>query len=103
MEELEKELGSLKVNGEGAESVTALEERYRAGGMGYVEAKKMLAEVVERSLGPARQRREQLSADPDYVEDVLRMSAAKARAVAREVMADVREASGLVVAKDTHR
>jgi tryptophanyl-tRNA synthetase len=84
------------------DEVKALEERYRAGGMGYGEAKKMLADVVERVLGPARERREKLVADPDYVEDVLRTAGAKARAVAREVMADVREACGLMAAKDTH-
>ncbi len=83
--------------------VTALEERYREGGMGYGEAKKLLADAVERLLGPARERRETLAADADYVEDVLRTSAARARAVAQEVMADVREACGLVIGKDTHR
>ena len=85
------------------EEVTVMEERYRAGGMGYGEAKKELAEVAERLLGPARARREQLEADPDYVDDVLRDGANRARAVAREVMADVRDACGLTTAKDTHR
>ena len=85
------------------EEVTAMEERYRAGGMGYGEAKKELAEVAERLLGPARARREKLEADPDYVEEVLRDGADRARAVAREVMADVRDACGLTTAKDTHR
>lgn len=85
----------------GPDEVDALRERYRAGGMGYGEAKKMLADVVERVLGPARRRRESLAADPDYVEDVLTTSARKARAVAREVMADVRDACGIVTAKDS--
>ena len=85
------------------EEVIAMEERYRAGGTGYGEAKKELAEVAERLLGPARARREKLEADPDYVEDVLRDGANRARAVAREVMADVRDACGLTTAKDTHR
>jgi tryptophanyl-tRNA synthetase len=84
------------------DDVKELEERYRAGGMGYGEAKKLLAEVAEQVLGPARERREKLVADPDYVEDVLRTAGKKARAVAREVMAEVRDACGLVAAKDTH-
>ncbi len=82
--------------------VAELRERYLGGGMGYGDAKNMLAEVAERVLGPARERREQLAKDPDYVEDVMCTSARKARAVAREVMADVREACGLVTGKDTH-
>lgn len=85
------------------DEVKALEEQYRAGGTGYGEAKKQLAGVVERLLAPARERRERLIGDPDYVEDVLRTSARKARAVALEVMADVRNACGIVVAKDTSR
>ena len=84
------------------DEVAALESRYRAGGMGYGDAKKALAEVVERVLGPAREKREALANDPDFVEDVLARGAARARAVAREVMADVREACGLSVGKDTH-
>ncbi len=74
----------------------ALAARYRAGGMGYGEAKGMLADLVERVLGPARERRAKLETEPDYVEDVLAASARKARAVAQEVMHEVREACGIV-------
>ncbi|MHC4696243.1 MAG: tryptophan--tRNA ligase [Planctomycetota bacterium] len=86
-----------------ADEVNALEQRYSAGGMGYGEAKKLLAEVAERFLGPARERREKLARDPDYVEDVLCAGARRARALAAEVMADVRDACGLATAKDTPR
>ncbi len=82
------------------DEVHDLAEKYLAGGMGYGEAKKLLAEVVERVLGPARQRREKLEADPDYVENVLRKGGAKARAIAQEVMADVRDACGMITARD---
>lgn len=74
----------------------ALAARYRAGGMGYGEAKGILADLVERALGPARERRAKLESEPDYVEDVLAASARKARAVAQEVMHEVREACGIV-------
>jgi tryptophanyl-tRNA synthetase len=73
-----------------------LEQRYRAGGMGYGEAKQALADVAERLLGPARERRAELVGDGDRVEDALAQGAARARAVAREVMADVRDACGIV-------
>jgi tryptophanyl-tRNA synthetase len=84
------------------DEAAALRERYTRGGMGYGEAKTMLAEVVERVLGPARERRSKLAADPVYVEDVLTTAGRRARAVARGVMADVRDACGIVVAKGTH-
>lgn len=86
-----------------ADEAAALAERYRAGGMGYGEAKKALAEVTERLLAPARERRARLEQDADFVEDVLTTSAQRARQTARTVMADVREACGLIVGKDTHR
>ena len=81
------------------DEVAGLDEAYRQGGMGYGEAKKRLADVVERVLAPAWERREKLLADPDHVEDVLRTCANRARAVAAKVMADVREACGLTTAK----
>jgi len=83
--------------------VQELDQAYRGGGMGYGDAKKRLAEVVERVLGPARERRSKLEADPDYVEDVLATAAGRARAIAQEVMADVRDACGLLTAKDRSR
>ena len=80
-----------------------LEAQYRAGGMGYGDAKKVLADVVERLMGPARERREQLARHPDDLEDVLVAGAKKARAIACEVMADVRSACGIVTMKGCHR
>lgn len=77
-------------------------DRYRAGGMGYGDVKKRLAELVEETLGPARERREKLAADPDAVEDILVDGAKKARKIAKEVMADVRDACGLVIAPELH-
>jgi tryptophanyl-tRNA synthetase len=85
----------LKLLAQPAE-VATWEERYRAGGMGYGEAKKRLAELYEERFGPRRAARAQWAARPDDVEDVLRSGAQKARAVAQEVMADVREACGIV-------
>jgi len=76
------------------------ERRYRAGGLGYGEAKKRLAELYEQTFGPRRERRAQWAARPDDVEDVLRSGAKRARRVAQEVMADVRDACGIVVAAD---
>jgi tryptophanyl-tRNA synthetase len=85
------------------EEVAELEKRYRAGGMGYGDAKKELVAVVERLLAPARDRRAELNADLDWVEDALATGARKARAVARDVMAAARDACGLTTAKETHR
>jgi tryptophanyl-tRNA synthetase len=73
----------------------ALAARYRAGGMGYGEAKQLLLEKIETSFAPARQKRKELAQNPDSVEDVLRKGAQRARAEAQATMALVREAVGM--------
>jgi tryptophanyl-tRNA synthetase len=77
------------------EEKTALAGRYRAGGMGYGEVKKMLLEKINAYFGPARERRKQLAAHPEQVEETLRQGARKARAEARQTMALVRQAVGM--------
>src|SRR5262249_27305595 len=72
----------------------ALAERYRAGGMGYGEAKGMLLAKIEEHFGPAREKRKQLAADPAAVEAVLQAGAERARAEARKTMDLVRRAAG---------
>jgi len=72
-----------------------LAARYRAGNIGYGDAKKLLLEKIDQYFSPARQKRKDLAANPDYVEDVLRRGAQKARAEAQQTMALVREAVGM--------
>jgi tryptophanyl-tRNA synthetase len=71
-----------------------LAARYRAGGMGYGEAKKMLLAKLDAYFAPFRDKRKQLANDPGAVEEVLRRGAARARAEAQATMALVREAVG---------
>ena len=81
------------------DEVRQWEERYRAGNMGYGEVKKRVHELFEETFGAARERRAELVKDPDYVEDVLVAGVKKARAVARPLMEQVRQACGLVTAE----
>lgn len=71
------------------------ETRYRAGGMGYGEVKKRLLELLDQYFAPYRERRRELEKDQDYVRDVIREGGKRARAVAQQVMQQVREATGL--------
>ncbi|HWG42606.1 MAG TPA: tryptophan--tRNA ligase [Gemmataceae bacterium] len=73
----------------------ALAARYRAGGMGYGEVKKMLLEKINLYFVPARERRKQLAANPEQVEEILRRGAQRARAEAQQTMALVRQAVGM--------
>lgn len=72
-----------------------LAHRYRAGGMGYGEAKTALFELLLDHFGPARQRREQLMADPGYVDKVLADGATAARERIGDVTTRARAACGL--------
>jgi tryptophanyl-tRNA synthetase len=77
------------------EQQAALAERYRAGGMGYGEAKQALFEAANAHFTPARQRREELESDLDQVKDILADGARRARAKGREVLERAAHACGL--------
>ncbi|MGD1085212.1 MAG: tryptophan--tRNA ligase [Verrucomicrobiota bacterium] len=72
-----------------------LEDRLRAGGLGYGDLKKALFEHYWNYFATARARRTELAANLDYVEKVLRDSAVKAGSVGKKVLARVRGACGL--------
>jgi tryptophanyl-tRNA synthetase len=64
----------------------------RSAALGCVECKKLLAEVLVANLTPMYERRLQLEARPDTVRDILLSGNARAKATARQTMAEVREA-----------
>jgi tryptophanyl-tRNA synthetase len=72
-------------------------ERYRAGGMGYGDAKKMLLEKVIETFKPYREERERLKNDIAYVKDILNKGAEKARIVASETKKEVWDKTGLSI------
>jgi tryptophanyl-tRNA synthetase len=76
------------------EPVPALEQRY--GGAGYGAFKKDLAEVVVDTFAPIRERTEKLLRDEVMLDQTLAIGASRARAVARQTMARVRDRSGLL-------
>jgi len=78
------------------EQRAAMAANYAAGGYGYGHAKKALLEIFETSFEPFRKRREELAANRDYVEQVLRDGAARARAEAVKTVDKARAAAGLV-------
>ena len=77
------------------EQQAELAGKYRAGGMGYGEAKSTLHDAAMEYFGPAFERRAELESRPDDVEDILAAGAAKARAKAQEVVERCRTACGL--------
>jgi tryptophanyl-tRNA synthetase len=64
-------------------------------GSGYGDFKTAVAESVSSWLAPVRERYPELRADDDELEGILESGAERARAIARETLADVREAMGV--------
>jgi len=75
--------------------VDEMKRSFKAGGQGYGHYKQILFEKIQGYFAPMRERREELIADPDYVNGVLEEGAKKARSKAREVMDRVRAVTGL--------
>ncbi|MFO1250634.1 MAG: tryptophan--tRNA ligase [Inhella sp.] len=66
-----------------------------AAGLGWGEAKQRLVALINAELGPMRARYEHLMTHPDEVEAILLKGAERARAIARPLLARLREAVGL--------
>jgi tryptophanyl-tRNA synthetase len=84
------------------EKAKEYEPVYVKGGVGYGDLKKRLHDAYNDRFGPLRDKRRAILADEALVDGVLEMGARRARAIAREVMSEVRDACGLTVARGTH-
>jgi len=74
------------------DEVARINVECRRAGIGCVECKQIFAANLNRHLEPFRDRRAQLGADPHLVTDVLHDGARRARAIAQQTMAEVRDA-----------
>jgi tryptophanyl-tRNA synthetase len=77
------------------EELEAMKANYRAGNYGYGHAKLALFDRLWSYFEPMRKRRTELEQNLDYVWQVLREGAEKARIEADKTMAKVRQAVGL--------
>jgi tryptophanyl-tRNA synthetase len=77
------------------EEQDALAARYRAGGMGWGEAKEELFRVVNRSLTPLRENFNEIIADREKLNSILAAGAAKARPIAAATVKRFRKAAGI--------
>jgi len=74
------------------EEVEMVNVECRRAGIGCVECKALYATNLNRSLEPFRQKRQEIGQDPNQVWDVLHDGARRARVLADQTMAKVREA-----------
>ncbi|RAL20777.1 tryptophan--tRNA ligase [Lujinxingia litoralis] len=78
-----------------AEELAEMEENYRRGGYGYGHAKQALFEKMDEHFAPYRERFNAIIDDHNYLDDVLDAGARKVRPTVEDVIARVRQASGL--------
>jgi tryptophanyl-tRNA synthetase len=79
----------------GKEEQQALAERYRAGGMGYGEAKQVCFETLNAELKGPREIYQQIRNDNTKLNGILESGRDKARVIARQVIERVRGKVGL--------
>jgi tryptophanyl-tRNA synthetase len=72
-----------------------LDAKCRAAEIGCVECKRILSDNIASAFEPFRDRAAEYHAKPQLVRDILDDGAARARAIAEETMAEVRERMGL--------
>jgi tryptophanyl-tRNA synthetase len=77
------------------EAYAAMVADHERGGCGYGDFKKRLADAYWEFFAPMRARRDEILADPGYVDRVLAAGAERARAEAARVLDRVRRAVGL--------
>lgn len=85
----------LDVFGTDTATIAQMKEQYQKGGLGDVKVKRYLAEVLNETLEPIRQRRAEYAQDPQAVMQIIRTGTEHAREVAAQTMAEVRQALGL--------
>jgi len=73
----------------------ALAVRYRAGGMGWGHAKAELQAVLEREIGPMRDKYNTLMSDTAQIDKILAHGAIKARKQAKAFMEEIRDTVGI--------
>ena len=83
------------IAGRGDERTCDLADKYRAGGMGYGQAKQALFELIMDHFAEARRRRVELIKDPGYVDQTLAQAAAVAGEKVGRVTQRARLAAGL--------
>ena len=80
---------------EDAQEIADMKEHYQRGGLGDVKTKRYLLEILERELGPIRERRIDFAKDMGEVYNMLQKGSEKAREVAGQTLSEVKGAMGI--------
>lgn len=70
-------------------------DRFRSGGLGYREVKQAIFDLYMEKFGPMRARRKELDSQPEYIDEILKQGAEKARKIAAPLLREARAAVGI--------
>lgn len=87
--------GYLEAFDSDVKEVEELKRHYRKGGLGDVEVKKILIEVLENFLRPIRKKRAEFAKNPKEVMRILKKGTERARKIASQTLKEVRQAMKL--------
>ena len=73
------------------ERVEEISSQCRAAHIGCVDCKRLLAQGINATLEPFRERRAEIAAKPHIIADILSNGASRAQAIARETLREVKE------------
>ncbi|ANZ63028.1 tryptophan--tRNA ligase [Secundilactobacillus paracollinoides] len=85
----------LDIFGDDTDKIADLKAQYQHGGLGDVKIKRYLNDVLQATLKPIRERREQFEQDPAGVYQILKDGSAQANVVANQTLTEVRNAIGV--------
>ncbi|MGL6119424.1 MAG: tryptophan--tRNA ligase [Fusobacteriaceae bacterium] len=78
------------------EKLEEMKSKFKAGNYGYGHAKKELLEALLEFFGEARKKREELEKNPEYVQQILKEGAERAREIAKNKMIAIKKTVGLL-------
>ncbi|MCF9046340.1 tryptophan--tRNA ligase [Acinetobacter nectaris] len=77
------------------EELEELKAHYRRGGLGDGTVKKRLEGILKELIEPIRERRNELSKDPDYIMDVLQEGTRKCQIVTQNTLDEIKSGLGM--------
>lgn len=86
----------LDVFGTDKDTISGMKDHYQRGGLGDVQVKRYLTEVLNDFLDPIRVKREEYAKDPQYIMDLLRKGSQQTYAVAQDTLCDVKRVTALL-------
>lgn len=81
---------------QGKEKRKEYEKQYVSKGIRYAQLKEDLAQAVYKELEPIQKKRKKLEKNKEYVDEIIREGAEKARSIAQKTLREIKEKMGLV-------